>query len=526
MFLKMNEERKKEIVNLLLKNNILLSPDILSDDLNPSSIINLVKEKTNNKNLLILTKDLKEIILKRGEKIDVNWTEFEKALVSFEKKEDKKIYSRFMDFLKEKPKEKETKEKKVEVIFSYEEEPKKRDIQDFVALFNHRYKFIENILKKRHNLQNLISIKRVNSMTSRQEVSVIGMVFDKAITKNKNILFTLEDPSSSIKVLVNKNKPELYEKAKDIVFDEIIGVRGVNGNNIIFANEIVWPDVELRDLKKSPKEEYVVFLSDLHVGSKYFLAERFNKFLEWINGNLGNEKQREIAKKVNYIFIIGDLIDGCGVYPGQEEEIIIKDVKKQYDECAFLLSKIPKHIHLILCPGNHDALRIAEPQPKFYEDFAESLYKLENAVLVSNPAIVNIGSTDSFSGFDVLLYHGYSFDFFVSNVDSIRNKGGYDRADLIMKFLLKRRHLAPTHTSTLYIPDSERDPLVINRLPHFFVTGHIHKSSVANYKNITMICGSCWQSTTPFQEKVGHHPEPCRVPIVNLKTRNIKILKF
>ena len=31
---------------------------------------------------------------------------------------------------------------------------------------------------------------------------------------------------------------------------------------------------------------------------------------------------------------------------------------------------------------------------------------------------------------------------------------------------------------------------------------------------------------TSFQEKVGHHPEPSRVPIVNLKTREMKILKF
>jgi len=95
-----------------------------------------------------------------------------------------------------------------------------------------------------------------------------------------------------------------------------------------------------------------------------------------------------------------------------------------------------------------------------------------------------------------------------------------------MKFLLQKRHLAPTHKSTLYIPDVNQDPLVISNVPDFFLTGHIHKSSVSNYRNITMICGSCWQSKTSFQEKVGHHPEPCRVPIINLQTREVKILKF
>ena len=108
----------------------------------------------------------------------------------------------------------------------------------------------------------------------------------------------------------------------------------------------------------------------------------------------------------------------------------------------------------------------------------------------------------------------------------IRNQGGYDRADLIMQFLLNKRHLAPTHTSTLYIPDVKQDPLVIEKLPDIFITGHIHKSTIKNYRNITLVCGSCWQAKTPFQEKVGHNPEPARVPVLNLQTRNFKLLKF
>jgi DNA polymerase II small subunit len=95
-----------------------------------------------------------------------------------------------------------------------------------------------------------------------------------------------------------------------------------------------------------------------------------------------------------------------------------------------------------------------------------------------------------------------------------------------MKFLLQRRHLAPSHASTLYMPDPDKDSLIIEQVPDFFVTGHIHYSSVAHYRNVTTICGSCWQARTSFQEKMGHRPQPCRVPIVDLKTRNVKILKF
>ena len=47
------------------------------------------------------------------------------------------------------------------------------------------------------------------------------------------------------------------------------------------------------------------------------------------------------------------------------------------------------------------------------------------------------------------------------------------------------------------------------------------------YKPIEeQICNSCWQSITPFEEKVGNNPDPCKVPVLNLKTREIKIMDF
>ncbi|MDP2750903.1 MAG: metallophosphoesterase, partial [Nanoarchaeota archaeon] len=347
------------------------------------------------------------------------------------------------------------------------------------------------------------------------------------ITKNNNIILTLEDSTAEIKVLVSKSKPDNYEMAKNIVFDEVIGIVGMNGDNIVFANKVILPDVPLnKELKKLDEEVYVVFLSDIHVGSNNFLPEQFNKFLNWINGNFGSEQQRHIASKVKYVFVIGDLVDGVGIYPGQEKELVINEINEQYNECARLLSKIPTNIRIIICPGNHDAMRISEPQLPLYKDFASAIWRMPNTIMVSNPALVNIAAKENFSGFDVLMYHGYSFDYYVAHVDSIRQQGGYDRADLIMKFLLQKRHLAPTHRSTLYIADTKKDPLVISQIPDFFVTGHIHKSSVSEYRNITLICGSCWQSKTSFQEKVGHNPEPARVPVVNLQSREIKVLRF
>jgi DNA polymerase II small subunit len=262
------------------------------------------------------------------------------------------------------------------------------------------------------------------------------------------------------------------------------------------------------------------------VGSINFLEEEFERFLQWISGELGNSKQQQLAQKIEHIFILGDLVEGVGVYPGQDEELEIKDIFEQYKVCARFLKKIPSRIKLIIIPGNHDAVRLAEPQPPLYKDLAAPIWKLPNTIMLPNPATVNIMSSDSFPGFNFLLYHGYSFIYYADNVDSIRKKGGVDRADLIMRFLLQRRHLAPTHASTLYIPSPKQDGLMINQPPDFFVTGHLHKSIAANYKSTTTISGSCWQAKTSFMEKLGIHPEPARVPVVNLQTREVKILKF
>jgi len=386
---------------------------------------------------------------------------------------------------------------------------------------------IEKMLRVRPELQNSLSISRVLKKQEREPVCIIGIVMDKSESKNGNIMLTIEDKTGTIKALVSKAKPDLFQQARDIVFDEVIGIDGVCGNRIVFVNNIFWPDVPYsKELKKTEEDVHAVFLSDIHVGSMYFLHKEFGRFLKWISGQSGSDAQRAIAQKVKYIIIAGDIIDGVGIYPGQDKELIIQDIYQQYEECARLLQKIPPHINIIICAGNHDALRLSEPQPPLDKDFARAIYALPNVTVVSNPSLVTLHAHDPSGGVDVMLYHGYSFDYFVANVESIRSKGGYHRADLIMKFLLKRRHLAPTLNAALRIPDTQTDPLVISKIPDILVTGHIHYSLVGNYRNITLISGSCWQSTTEFQRKMGHTPEPGRAPVINLKTREVKILKF
>lgn len=415
----------------------------------------------------------------------------------------------------------------VSVVIHYENTPRKFTAADFTRIFTSRYAFLEKLLRNRQELQQTLSISRIRQKKEREQVSLIGAIQDIGTTKNNNLIVKMEDPTGMLSVLFSRNKEELYAAAKELVCDEIVGIKGTIQGDLFYAEAIVWPDIpESHDLKKGPEEEYAIFLSDIHVGSKLFLREDFQRFLDWINCRAGNEQQRDIARKVKYIIIPGDAVDGVGIYPSQEEELEIKDITKQYDAFADLLEQIPSTIQIVLCPGNHDVVHLAEPQRAFSPRLSPRLFSIPNLTLVSNPALITIGKTATFSGFDILLYHGYSFDYFVANVDAIRNGGGYQRSDLIMKFLLKRRHLAPSFRSTPYFPGHQEDPLLIKQIPDFFATGHIHYCTVANYRGVTMISGSCWQDTTSFQEKLGHRPEPARVPIVNLKTRQVKILKF
>jgi DNA polymerase II small subunit len=526
----MNEElnKKRDAVRKLLEQGLLVSPDFLQtlqDD--------EVESLQDDQDVLVMNNDVNKLLIRKEK--NINWQELEKLKVLSEKGQKPGAYSSFLDALTDQSvsiQELENKTQKkldaspVKIVSSYTTMPTKRTVQDFVDYYNARYKSIQNILMKRAELSNLIQISRLKTGEVSESVSVIGMVQDTHPTKFGHVVLNIEDPTGIMTVVINKTKRELHDIASNTVFDEVIAVTGRVRNGTLFATNITLPDVPIREPKNSPNEGYAVCMSDLHFGSAQFLEEDFLKFIKWINGDLGNEKQKKIASKVKYVLVAGDIVDGIGIYQDQYDELTIKDAEGQYTKCAEFLAKIPTHIKIVISPGNHDTVRAAEPQTSLTEDFASALIKLPNVTLVSNPATVNIDSSEGFSGFDVLLYHGYSFDYYVANVDSIRKNGGYERGDLIMKFLLQRRHLAPAHTSTLILPDKKQDPLFIDPVPDIFVTGHIHRTSVSEYRGIPLINSSCWQGMTKFQERMGHTPQPSRIPIFNLKTREISIINF
>ena len=87
------------------------------------------------------------------------------------------------------------------------------------------------------------------------------------------------------------------------------------------------------------------------------MEKEWDKMMKWLNSD------DETAHNIKYLVIAGDAVDGIGVYPGQEKNLAIMDVYDQYEFLARKLDMLPDHITPILSPGNHDAVRPAEPQP-------------------------------------------------------------------------------------------------------------------------------------------------------------------
>lgn len=175
---------------------------------------------------------------------------------------------------------------------------------------------------------------------------------------------------------------------------------------------------------------------------------------------------------------------------------------------------IPKNIKLIMMPGNHDAVRLAEPQPALPADI-RSMFDATIS-FVGNPCYLNI------EGRTILAYHGRSMDDFVSNVRNL----SHSVPDEIMKEMLRRRHVAPIYGEKTALAPEQKDYLVIDRVPDIFVTGHVHACKLAEYRGIKLVNASAWQSQTSFQRMHNQIPEPAKVPMISLGTGEMWVQDF
>jgi len=382
------------------------------------------------------------------------------------------------------------------------------EYDDFVRTFRDRYERLSKILRGRVTHRPATAIA---DMPGGSDAAMIGLVNDVRSTKSGHWLIELEDTTGTFPALVMKDKG-LADVVDEILMDECVAVDGTlaDDSGILFADSLHFPDVP-RTHRPGTADRHVqaALISDVHVGSDEFMLDAWNRFTDWLH--------TPEAAPVEYLLIAGDMVEGVGIYPNQDEELDIVDIYDQYETFAEHLKDVPGDTEIVMIPGNHDAVRLAEPQPGFNDEL-RSIMDVHDARIVSNPATVSL------EGVEVLMYHGVSLDEVIAELPA--EKASYDEPHKAMYQLLKKRHVAPQFGGHTRVAPEERDYLVIENVPEVFHTGHVHKLGWGKYHNVLAVNSGCWQAQTDFQKSVNIDPDSGFAPILDLDTLEMTVRQF
>lgn len=390
------------------------------------------------------------------------------------------------------------------------------EFSDFSHLFNDRFEKLKNMFKNRNDIARLVDISDLATMGKKSdELYIAGMVVDKKQTKSGNTILEIDDKTGRINVILSTKSMDPKNLAY-IILDEVLCFKGFYKDGIFISNEFHWPDVKHgRQPHLSEDDLSILLISDLHVGSDNHLSDIWNRFRAWMRGEGTSDKAREMAGKVKYIAIAGDLVDGIGVYPTQEEHLVIKDATKQFEKAAEMLGELPDYVTFIIAPGSHEPVRRALPQPATSKSYAKSLYDM-GAIMVSDPAVVETHSIKT------MMFHGESFIDLSIDIPEITHK----TPELSMEKLLKSRHLAPSFGKKTELAPDKRDWLVISEVPDILHTGHVHCNGVKNYHGTWLVNSGCFQGQTDFMRGLGIVPTIGQPNIISLKDFKLTTLNL
>jgi len=390
---------------------------------------------------------------------------------------------------------------------------------DMRSCFSDRLKKIRNmmltggVLPRRPISNGEAWRNRQRYSSNEYEVTLIGLVNGPRWTKNGNLMFMVEDETTQIQCFLKPpaGANPLHAALDGLMNDDVVGVSGHFGGDqtdLFFCSNIHLPPLKPRAKTAASADQAVsaAFLSDTHVGSNTFLEPQWQKMIQWF-------KTDSLAKTIRYFVLSGDGVDGVGIYPGQDRHLAIKDLFDQYGKLATLLEELPDWIDIIILPGNHDAVRPAEPQPALT---AEVQQYYSDAVFVGNPCDFSL------HGVRILSYHGKSIDDFVAGLRSVT----YAKPEMAMRAMLERRHLAPSWGGKTPLSPEPEDSMVIGTVPDIFVTGHVHGQFVSDHKGTTIVHSSTWQDQTDYQRMLGFQPKPCILTVINLHTHASASIPF
>lgn len=389
-------------------------------------------------------------------------------------------------------------------------------IDDFSHYFRDRFHKLASAIRERYDARDATSIANALTTEQNQKVKFIAMVMEKR-ERQRKLFLQIDDLEDAATVLVQPEDRAAYEVAQKIPLDQVICVIGVRAKgDLIVAKEILLPDIPDHKPHLADEEVWAVLLSDLHAGSKKFLGTELTRVLDWLNLKIGDPDQRAIAERTKYLVICGDIVDGIGIYPRQEQELAIIDLYEQYREAAKYVGMIPEHIETVVLPGNHDPVRQALPQPPIPKDFGEALYESRELISLGNPAEVTM------HGVRLLLHHGRSLDDIIASVPNI----DFTQPEKAMRLQLQCRHLASEYGNRTSIAPEKVDHLIVENIPDIFQSGHIHVVKYENYRGTQIINSGAWQAQTDYQRRVGLIPTPGILTAVNLQTLQVRLINF
>jgi DNA polymerase II small subunit len=384
-------------------------------------------------------------------------------------------------------------------------------LEAYGSLFASRFETIQRMLKGRSDLPNLVTVGELRSREGT--ASIIGMIREvRQTAERKHLIVEVEDATGTVELLIPKDHAAARQTW---LVDEVVGVRVKvprERNRIPLAVDLHRPDVPaMRTPRRSERGRRVLFLSDLHIGSKSFMTEPWQELIAFLREE---GPSPELAREIAHVVIAGDLVDGIGIYPNQESDLAIHDVFDQYAELGKRLSELPSRLEVVVIPGNHDAVCPAEPQPSFPAEIRKCLPA--NVHAVGNP------STFALDGVVIEAYHGRGFDDLIPAIPG----ASYARPTEVMKTMLAMRHLAPIYGGRTPLAPLPRDGLVIDTVPDILVTGHAHTYGVDQYRGILLLNASTWQAETAYQRMRNITPIPARAAVVGLSDLATDHLNF
>ncbi len=400
-------------------------------------------------------------------------------------------------------------------------------VDGYTALFRSRFEKTMRILAQRPDSKRISKVSavkqrvRMGKHIERGEKSlhgagnsiiIAGLLMSKR-TKKNDVELSLDDYTGIL--TATSTLEDVKKQVSTLTLDQMVMLELENGKGRpgLTIKSVMVPDIPDHLPNKRKSEAYAVLISDLHVGSKYFMKNEFLRFLEW----LSSPHSDDIVKKIKFLCVGGDLIDGIGIFPNQDKELLDIDAAKQMSHAAQLLAKVPKHIKILVIPGNHDLGRRALPQPAIPRmNFGEQFYSLENCIMLGNPAFIEL------NGVKVLMYHGQGLDDIIATTPGL----SYSKPAEAMKVLLKARHLAPIYGERTPVAPEREDMMVITEVPDIFHSGHVHVADIQSYRGTLVVNSGAWQSQTKFQQTMGITPTPGVAVIVNLATLQPLVYDF